>query len=83
MAFFRDRIGTHYVAVRWYSEIPRGPRSPYIDLPPLKLTPENDPASYSILPVDAIVNGALLVPYVDTFWAVLSPRQQLAYQLLL
>lgn len=78
MAFFSDANKEHYVAVRWYEHM-TPPKGTALDLPSLKLAPENLTKSYSILPESTIVNGAVLIKCRGTYWAVQSPREEFAY----
>ena len=78
MAFFRDAHDEHYVAVRWYEEM-TPPKGSVLELPSLKLAPDNLTRSYSILPESTIVNGAVLIKCRGTYWAVQSPREEFAY----
>jgi hypothetical protein len=79
MAFFMDAEEDHYVALRWYAEPPQTPDGCILDLPALNLAPDNNTKSYSILPAECIINGALLIKCRGTYWAVQSPREELAY----
>ena len=81
VAFFKDANDDVFVALRWYSEVPGIVVDPVVKMPPLTLAPENLPKSYSIMPAHAILNGALIVPRKDQFWAMLSPREEEQYLL--
>ena len=48
-------------------------------VPSFKLAPEGHTKSFSTLPLDAILNGAIMVPGGGRFWALLSPREQMLY----
>jgi hypothetical protein len=81
LAFFRDNIGDHYVAVRWF-EAANGDRNvidPIVQMPRLQETCFTAPESYGVMPVDALLNGALLIPIGDIFYALQSPREQDIY----
>ena len=86
MAFFRDKHGSVFIAVRWYQNVTANGKA--IDetamLPRLKLTKINVTLrdvlqSVSILPAASIINGALLVPYNDEYWAMQSTMEQGQY----
>jgi hypothetical protein len=79
MAFFADDAGKHYVALRWYAEECKTPAHTVLELSPFNLTPEDKPKSYSILPEECIMNGAVLIKWRSTYWAVQSPREEFAY----
>ena len=81
MAFFKDADDKVFVAVRWYSEVPGTVLDPVVQLTPLTLAPEALTRSFSILPAHTILNGALIVPLHDQFWALLSPREEKQYVL--
>ena len=50
-----------------------------VELTGLNLAPKCLTRSYSILPEQCIVNGAVLIKCRGTFWAVQSPREELAF----
>lgn len=81
VAFFRETDSDkHYVVLRWYKEIGRDPIHSNILLARLRLEPPDQTKSYDVVPVDSIINGALLVPTGTTdHWALMSPREQAAY----
>jgi hypothetical protein len=78
-AFFRDSQDKHYVALQWYTAIGNSAVHPIALLPQLHFAPDNDLASYDVLPVSCIVNGALLIQNGENHWALLSPREQAKY----
>ena len=39
----------------------------------------NEPASYGVMPVTALINGALLIPNGSIYYALQSPREQDVY----
>ena len=78
-AFFKDGEDEHYVAVRWYAQTASPPPGTVLELPALTLAPENRTDSYSILPVECIINGAVLILHRGHYWAVQSPREEYAY----
>jgi len=87
VCFFADADGHHFVALRWLAEVPGVVVDPVSRLVPLNVTPAATTASYSVMPVESIVNGALVVcdsPDLDQrngtrMWALQSPREQEAY----
>ena len=61
LAFFRDAIGEHYIALRWF-EACNGDRNvidPVVLMPRLQEARVNEPASYGVMPVTAVLNGGL------------------------
>ena len=79
VAFFMDSQGEHYVALRWYAETRITPDGCILELPALVLAPDNNTKSFSILPEACIINGAILIKCRGAYWAVQSPREELAY----
>jgi hypothetical protein len=79
MAFFRDAEGDHYVAVRWYETPPIAPVNTVLELPGLHLARDDESKSYSVLPEKCIINGSVLIKCEGTYWAVQSPREEVAY----
>ena len=81
LAFFCDAIGDHYIALRWF-EACNGDRNvidPIVLMPRLKEACPTAPASYGIMNVEALLNGALLIPNGDIFFALQSPREKDVY----
>jgi hypothetical protein len=79
VAFFRDAEDQHYVGLQWYEEPPNDPLGAVMELTALDITRENKSKSYNVLPAECIINGALLVKCNGAFWAVQSPREEMAY----
>jgi hypothetical protein len=79
MAFMMDGGGHIFAALRWYKEKRPFPPNVVLELPALELTPGHLAKSFSVLPIDCIINGALLIKCKGTFWAVQSPREEQAY----
>lgn len=75
-----DARDNAFVAVRWYKEKTTFPENADLDLPALQLAAEKTTASYSVMPVHCIVNGALLIACGGTTWAVQSPREEVEYR---
>jgi hypothetical protein len=79
--FFCDAIADHYIALRWF-EASNGDRNvidPIVLMPRLQESCPNAPASYGIMHVEALLNGALLIPSGDLFYALQSPREHEVY----
>jgi hypothetical protein len=79
LAFMMDEGNNAFVAVRWYKEKETFPVNTVLELPALQLAGAKTTASYSVMPVHCIVNGALLIKCAGTFWAVQSPREEVEY----
>jgi hypothetical protein len=86
MAFFRDKNGSVFVGIRWYQSVTANGQA--LDetamLPRLKLTKINVTIrdvleSVSIVPAASIINGALLIPFNDEYWAMQSSMEQGQY----
>ena len=81
LAFFCDIKGDHYVALRWF-ETCNGDNNvldPIVQMPQLQLACSTKLSSYGVMPVSAILNGALLIPSSNKFYAMQSPREQRVY----
>jgi hypothetical protein len=81
LAFFRDAIGDHYIAIRWF-EACNGDRNvidPIVQMPRVQEACITATTSYGVMPVTALLNGALLIPNGDLFYALQSPREQDVY----
>jgi hypothetical protein len=81
LSFFSDANGDHYVAVRWF-QAAQGDRNvidPLVLMPRLQEASVTAPTSYGVMPVEALINGALLIPNGDMFYALQSPREQEIY----
>jgi hypothetical protein len=80
LLFFAMRaIGGYYIALRWF-EACNGDRNvidPIVQMPRLQEACIPAPASYGVLvmPVSALLNGALLIPSGDLFYALQSSRE--------
>ena len=46
----------------------------------LTIADEHRTKSFDIVPVNSIVNGALVITMGDTAWAMLSPREAVEYR---
>jgi hypothetical protein len=81
LAFFCDAIGDHYIALWWF-EASNGDRNvidPIVQMPRLQEASPTAPATYGIMNVEALLNGALLIPNGDIFYALQSPREKDVY----
>ena len=79
VCFFVDKNLTHFVAVRWLTEVPGVVLDPASRMAPFTMSPEGAIASYSVMPATAILNGALIVPSPGRLWALMSPREEQQY----
>ena len=79
VAFLQDSEGKQFVVLRWFTRHEDNGFDMISKVPSFKLAPEGLTKSFSTLPLDAIVNGALMVPGGGRFWALLSPREQKLY----
>ena len=79
VAFLQDSEGKQFVVLRWFTRHEDNGFDMISKVPSFKLAPEGHTKSFSTLPLDAIVNGALMVPGGGRFWALLSPREQKLY----
>ena len=94
LAFIRDQRLQHYVVLHWFTR-----QEPTIgfdfvsNVPSFTLAPIDNTKSYSMLPVDCIMNGAVMMPETPPqlgtelplhtrYWALLSPREHDQYKLL-
>ena len=79
VAFLQDSEGKQFVVLRWFTRHEDNGFDMISKVPSFKLAPEGHTKSFSTLPLDAIVNGALMVPGGGRFWALLAPREQMLY----
>ena len=79
VCFFVDKNLTHFVAVRWLTEVPGAVLDPASRMAPFTMSPEGAITSYSVMPATAILNGALVVPSPGRLWALMSPREERQY----
>ena len=49
-------------------------------LPQVVLRPPGVPKSYSVMPINCIVNGAIITRSENQLWVLLSPRETTAYE---
>lgn len=78
--FMRDSRGAHFVALRWYKETTRG-FAEHEDTGTIRLriAPPEQPNSYSVMPVNCIVNGAYIIDWKGYSWVIQSPREDAFY----
>jgi hypothetical protein len=93
VAFLRDYNMRHYVLLHWFTrQEPVTGFNVYYNVPSFKLARMDQTLSYSVVPVDCILNGAVLLPephpQIGTipqpdacYWALLSPREHESYKL--
>ena len=94
IAFISDQNLQHYVVLHWFDR--REPASGFdfiSNVPSFRLARIDNTKSYSVLPVDCIMNGALMMPEPTPgfdpatpppntrYWALLSPREHEQYKL--
>jgi hypothetical protein len=94
IAFIRDQRLQHFVILHWFTrQEPTTGFDVVSNVPSFKLAPIENTKSYSVLPVDCIMNGAVMMPEtppqlgtelrLDTrYWALMSPREHEEYKLL-
>ena len=81
VSFMRDAAGRHFVALRWYLQTTEGSVADRnTGLVRLKLAPEHLTRSYSVMPIECILNGACILPCGSFLYAVQSPREEAAYR---
>ena len=81
LVFFCDAIGDHYIAIKWF-EACDGDHNvidPIVQMPRVKEACITATTSYGVMPVTAVLNGALLIPYESFYYALQSPREQDVY----
>ena len=79
VAFLQDSDGKQFVVLQWFIRHEDNGFDLISKVPSFKLAPEGHTKSFSTLPLDAIINGAIMVPGGGRFWALLSPREQKLY----
>ena len=81
ISFMRDAEARHYVALRWYLQTTEGSVADRnTGLVRLKLAPEHLTRSYSVMPIECILNGACILPCGSFLYVVQSPREEAAYR---
>ena len=79
MAFLQDSQSKQFVVIQWFTRHEANGFDTISKVPSFKLAPEGHTNSYSTLPLEAILNGAIMVPGGGRYWALLSPREQKLY----
>ena len=79
MAFLQDSDGKQFVVIHWFTRHEDNGFDTISNVPSFKLAPDTHTKSYSTLPLEAILNGALMVPGGGRYWAVLSPWEHKLY----
>jgi hypothetical protein len=83
IAFFRDAEGRLFVLLQWFTRQEDRGFDIISNVPSFKLAPDVETKSYSTLPVSSILNGALMVPGGNRYWALLSSREHREYAMYL
>ena len=79
IVFLKDNKEDFFVVVQWYDQVGTTPFDSVSGLVQVVLRPPNVTTSYSVMPIDSIVNGALITKSEDKLWVLLSPRESQAY----
>ena len=80
VVFLKDSEDNYYVVVQWYDAVGRQPFDAVSGLPQVVLRPPGVPKSYSVMPINCIVNGAIITRSENQLWVLLSPRETKAYE---
>ena len=80
VVFLKDSEDNYYVVVQWYDAVGRQPFDAVSGLPLVVLRPPGVPKSYSVMPINCIVNGAIITRSENQLWVLLSPRETKAYE---
>ena len=80
MAFLQDSQRKQFVVIQWFTRHEANGFDTISNVPSFTLAPEGHTNSYSTLPLEAILNGAVMVPGGGRYWALLSPREQKLYK---
>jgi hypothetical protein len=79
IVFLKDSRNDYYVVLQWYNQEGNTLFDAVSGLVQVVLRPPNVTTSYSVMPIDSIVNGALITKSEDKLWVLLSPRESQAY----
>jgi hypothetical protein len=79
IVFLQDSEGKQFVVIQWFTRHEKNGCDKITKVPSFKLAPETNATSYSTIPLAAIINGALMVPGLGRFWAILGPKEQKLY----
>ena len=80
VVFLKDSMDDYFVVVQWYDAVGRQPFNAVSGLPEMVLRPPGVPKSYSVMPINSIVNGAIITRSENQLWVLLSPREAKAYE---
>jgi hypothetical protein len=80
VVFLKDNKDDYFVVVQWYDAVGRQPFDAVSGLPQMVLRPPGVPKSYSVMPINSIVNGAIITRSENQLWVLLSPREAKAYE---
>jgi hypothetical protein len=80
VVFLKDSKDDYFVVVQWYDAVGRQPFDSVSGLPQVVLRPPGVPKSYSVMPINSIVNGAIITRSENQLWVLLSPREAKAYE---
>jgi hypothetical protein len=75
----KDNHDDYFVVLQWYDVVGREPFDTVSGLIQLVLRPPNVTTSFSVMPIDSVINGALVTKSEDKLWVLLSPRETKAY----
>ena len=79
VAFLQDSEGKQFVVLQWFTRHEENGFDKITNVPSFTLALEGNTNSYSTLPLETILNGALMVPGGGRYWALLSPREHMLY----
>ena len=80
VVFLKDSNDDYFVVVQWYDAVGRQPFDSVSGLPQVVLRTPGVPKSYSVMPINSIVNGAIISRSENQFWVLLSPREAKAFE---
>ena len=80
VVFLKDSMDDYFVVVQWYDAVGRQPFDAVSGLPQVVLRPPGVAKSYSVMPINCIVNGAIITRSENQLWVLLSPRETTAYE---
>ena len=79
VVFLQDSEGKKFVVLQWFTRHEENGFDKITNVPSFTLALEGNTNSYSTLPLETILNGALMVPGGGRYWALLSPREHMLY----
>ena len=80
VVFLKDSNDDYFVVVQWYDAVGRQPFDSVSGLPQVVLRTPGVPKSYSVMPINSIVHGAIITRSENQFWVLLSPREAKAFE---